>query len=576
MTIAEHDDSQKRQTAAVCTVKVDNVEIRYNIISVGLTQEVGKHHELKVEIGHSVGDDYHLENPDEYSKNLGKTISVTIEPIGMDVDKSHSLEFIGTITKISFDNSVDNLNTVSIYAKSPTAAMDGAKVNKYFTEMKASDIISAIAGEYPITIGGVDSTSTNYRHILQHNETDFEFIRRLAGMSGLYTIYDGKEFRVVKAASGSYTDLTFRSDLASFSVDLGTAQPEYQGDTHDYLQSKDLKQKSKNVRSSKSLSNLTGKSAKASKEIFPKSSSVMMYDHIDDAQSLDQALKNVRDSAQSGMVNCSGQSVMPDIKLGKCVKINGLEGFNGQYWVEKITHFLGDGGKYSNTFECTPVEIAHPEYEKYKNRGAQLQHGVVVDNDDPEQLGRIKVKFPWIGEETHWIRYLTPHAGAERGWYVLPEINDEVLVGFENGNPDKPIIIGSVWNGKDKPPGEAYDSKNDVKMFLTKGGNKILIRDEGGKEAIEIVNVDGKNSILMEAAGPDITIKSTGDIAIDGANIKIKGSGDITIEADGNIKGDAGSNMELKAGANMKVEATGTQDVNGAMVNVKGNPINLN
>ncbi len=144
------------------------------------------------------------------------------------------------------------------------------------------------------------------------------------------------------------------------------------------------------------------------------------------------------------------------------------------------------------------------------------------------------------------------------------------------GDPDRPVILGSMYNANNKPPADSQVQENNVKMFLTKAGNSILIRDEGGKEAIEIVNAEGKNKVVLDASGPSITIESEGDIAITGANIKIKGSGNVEIEADSDIKEKASANMEIKAGANMKVEASGTQDVKGAMVNVKGNPINLN
>jgi type VI secretion system secreted protein VgrG len=358
---------------------------------------------------------------------------------------------------------------------------------------------------------------------------------------------------------------------------LGTSQPEYNSQLFYYEQSKEFKQDSKSVSQSKSLSALTNKSPKASKKIFKDSSYLPVYHQVDDAKSLDEVLKYKRDGAQSKMTRCKGQSLRPDVKVGNCVQVKGMnQKFDGYYYVTAVTHAVDQGGKYNNTFQCIPFDIAHPEYNGDRNRGALIQTGVVVDNADPEKMGRIKVKFPWVQGETFWTRYLTAHAGEKHGWYSIPEIDDEVLCAFEMGDPDRPIVLGSMYNSKATPPDDSQVAENNVKMFLTKGGNKILIRDEGGKEAIEIVNNEGKNTIVLEAGGPTISIKSEGDIAITGANIKIKGSGNIEIEADSDIKEKAGANMEIKAGANMKVEASGTQDVKGAMVNVKGNPINLN
>jgi len=107
-------------------------------------------------------------------------------------------------------------------------------------------------------------------------------------------------------------------------------------------------------------------------------------------------------------------------------------------------------------------------------------------------LGRIKVKFPWLeSEETIWIRLLTPHAGQDRGWYAIPEIGDEVLVGYEFGNPRYPVALGALYNKDSAPPATAGTSENNIKLFRTKGGNQIEINDESGAEAISITTKDG-------------------------------------------------------------------------------------
>jgi len=516
-----------------------------------------------------------VEDPDNHTQFLGESISISIKP-----EKGfgeEEMKFTGLVTEVSFENSIDAINVISIYAKSPTIVMDGARKNAFFSEQKASDLIGSTVRAHPITAGSFDTTKITYRHVLQYNESDYEFIMRLAGTNGLYAFYDGEKFHAIAPNSNNAVPLSWRQHLGVFSVGLGTSQPEYNSQLFYYEQAKEFKQDSKSVSQSKSLSALTDKSPKASKKIFKDSSYMPVYHHVDDAKSLDEVLKYKRDGAQSKMTRCAGQSLMPTVKVGRCVQISGMnQKFDNSYLVTSVTHNFGQGGKYHNNFECIPFDIAFPEYNGDRNRGAMIQTGIVTDNADPEQLGRIKVKFPWVQGDTYWIRYISSHAGESHGWYSIPEIGDEVLCAFEMGDPDRPIILGSLYNSKAVPPADSQVEENNIKMFLTKGGNKILVRDEGGKEAIEIINAEGKNTIVLETAGPSIAITSAGDISISGQNIKIEGTGNVEIKADSDIKQNAGANMEIKAGANMKVEASGTQDVKGAMVNVKGNPINLN
>jgi uncharacterized protein involved in type VI secretion and phage assembly len=193
----------------------------------------------------------------------------------------------------------------------------------------------------------------------------------------------------------------------------------------------------------------------------------------------------------------------------------------------------------------------------------------VVNNDDPEKLGRIKVKFPWLeSEETIWIRFLTPHAGEDRGWYAIPEIGDVVLVGYEFGDPNHPIALGALYNKNAAPPGAASTPENDIKLIRTKAGNEIKINDQSGSEEIAIATKDGDNKIVLNMAGPSISIESKGDISIKGSNI--------SIESDQKIKLKAGTDADIEAGANLKTKASAQYNAEGAMVTVKGNPINLN
>src|SRR5262245_99993 len=159
--------------------------------------------------------------------------------------------------------------------------------------------------------------------------------------------------------------------------------------------------------------------------------------------------------------------------------------------------------------------------------------GLVTNNNDPDKLGRVKVKFPWLSDrdESHWARIAAPMGGKERGVYFLPEVDDEVLLAFEHGNVTRPYVIGALWSKEDKPPANNGDGKNNLRLIKSRSGHTIKLNDEDGKETIEIIDKSEKNSIVINTKDNSITIKSEKDI---------------TLAAKGTIKLDA-EKIEIKS-----------------------------
>jgi uncharacterized protein involved in type VI secretion and phage assembly len=223
--------------------------------------------------------------------------------------------------------------------------------------------------------------------------------------------------------------------------------------------------------------------------------------------------------------------------------------------------------------------------------------GIVEDVKDPDNLGRIKVIFPWLAAEreetvhiaagqkrahSYWARVATLMAGKERGTFFIPEPGDEVLVAFEHGGVDRPVVIGTLWNKEDKPPAAMdADGKNDKRLIKTRSGHKIEFDDSSNAPSILIVDKTGNNSIRINSKENSLEIKVDGDLVITAgkklrikaAGITIESSAEVEIKADSNLKLQAQAEFSAKGNSAAKVEGAAQAELKGAMVSVNGSGV---
>lgn len=182
--------------------------------------------------------------------------------------------------------------------------------------------------------------------------------------------------------------------------------------------------------------------------------------------------------------------------------------------------------------------------------------GIVTDLDDPDTLGRVRVRFPYLGDQlSYWAKISSPMAGNNRGFFFRPEVEDEVLVAFEMGDPRRPYVLGALWSKVDPPPpDDGKPTENNWRFIRSRSGHILKFDDTQGSERIEIIDKDNKHKIVIDTSGDKI------QILCDTGNIEIKApSGKLQIEA---------MDVEVKATASMKLEATGDMTISGSVVNI--------
>jgi uncharacterized protein involved in type VI secretion and phage assembly len=201
-----------------------------------------------------------------------------------------------------------------------------------------------------------------------------------------------------------------------------------------------------------------------------------------------------------------------------------------------------------------------------------VEVGIVTNVKDDQKLGRVKVCFPRLPgkPESDWVRVVQPAAGAGRGFYWLPEVNDEVLVAFERGEAHRPYVVGALWNGKDKPMKDAYTDENTTRMIMTKSGHQIILDDKKDAEKIVIADKSGNRTMTFDVKNKKFLIEAKeGDVEIHAEKKIILECEDLEIKTKKTGKIDIGSTFDLNVKDKANIKA-------GPQLNIKASRVNIN
>jgi len=555
---------------AECLIKIEDKELKHSIYSFELVQRIDHHHLLKVEL-RPLSDKSPSESDfidsGEITPFLGKPVSVTLTPRGGLVDPGLALKFLGLVVETQIRNNVGEINQIFLTAQSPTCLMDTAAKNRFYNEKGLSEISSGILSQYPIDQGNMDvPSSIKYKFCVQYGETDYQFIKRLAEQEGLWAYYDGTKFCMESRQESEAVKLTWRDNLGTFGLSLGCRQQFFERKVYNYEEKKTYSQSTKSVSCNSNPTGIFKIPLDVSESMLPENGVLGFPKQVEDQKMLDGYLSVKKSESREKLVLGSGESTVPSLSAGIKVEIrNMVKELEGQYLVTEVTHHFDHSGNYHNRFECVPVDLAYPRKTKVRAPIEGLHSAVVTANHDLDHLGRVKVKFQWNkeGEESPWIRVLTAHAGKERGLFCLPEVGDEVLVSFDQDYPESPMVLGSLYNKEEAPRSDLKNPENEIKAFITKSGNQVVITDTKDKEEILISTPEGKNSVSMKMGDPpEISIHSEGKISLDAEEITLKAKKKLSCSSDGEA--------ELTAQKGMKIQGQGVDMTAQQAVKIKG------
>lgn len=200
-----------------------------------------------------------------------------------------------------------------------------------------------------------------------------------------------------------------------------------------------------------------------------------------------------------------------------------------------------------------------------------LVEAIVVDNKDPDKLGRVKLKFPMLPEmpESFWARLVMPMAGKKRGWMTIPEVDDEVLVAFVHGDINHAIVIGSLYNGVDVPPYANEDGNNDLRVFQSRSGHRLTFDDKDGDERIELIVHNEEIRVIWDAKEKVLSLYSGKDIIVEAKETISMKCKDFILEAESSINAKSGKTTEIKSGSICTVDG-------GSKLKLKASKVSIN
>ena len=487
----------------------------------------------------------------------------------------------------------DGLCTLDLDCRGRPIKLHQTRKSALYADLKDSEIITRIARDAGLQ-AKVASTSAQQKQLLRSDCTDWEYLRLLADRNGLLLYADGKELQAQPPAVSAEAvhTVTFGTDLYEVDLEVSAqrAFSEARFQSWDIAGQADRQSTSKPFRGPR-WGNLT-LSTLSDKLVGGRGKGPVLSTPADLEADLLQSYSDaiVQGTELGRIVGAVRFAGSARVKPNTTLELKGLaDRMNGTAFVAGVEHVLDDQGW---------VTIARlgaiPDDDGFGTRRPVvvaagvatpvhgLQVGVVMKiDDDPEKRSRIQIVLPMIAgtEDGIWARLGTPYAGKDTGFDFLPEIGDEVIVGFMGGDPSHPVILGAVHNPKNTGPVTA-EADNPLKILQTRSGTKLTFDDDrkaviidtpGGAQVT--LDDDAKEVTLKDQNGNEaklstagITLSSPKDITLDAkGNVVIKAAQDVTAKGL-NVTAEAQVGATVKGNASAEISASGTTTVKGAMV----------
>jgi type VI secretion system secreted protein VgrG len=523
--------------------------------SAHISQSLFKHCEMTLELGF---DDFKAESvmKDAASQWLGGILELIIMDRAIsDIAKKYK----GTILNMSATNSA-----LTLFAVSEDRLLSSAKNYKSFSDMDIIGIVKDIVNSSGLNAQDIKApnNSLKMKFFQQYDESHYDCLKRLARIDGCVFFHDGENFVYADKPNVMGNQSLKLEEVSDVSLNCNLDLTKWKGVPYDFV-------KHTTPSDSEYLSSpFTPPEHPYAKEAYNKSKTLFnsvteeLYNEtITEKQKYESFLTKQQAFSAGNMLKVTGTTNHPMVSVGKTIDCEAQAILKNPVVVIGMDASF-EGNVYSAQFEAIAEgAIIEPPLKKENLSKNVLEPAIVIDNNDPEALGRVQIQYIWdINGSAHtWSRIAQAGAGGNNGvgygTHFTPRIGDQVLVGCENGDSSHPIILGALYHSENKPDFVTPNGSEEVLVVKTPQESTIRVIDKSGSEEIIISMKGNKNIIHLELSQPQITIESIdGTITVHSKDIKINADEKIEMKAK-EIKIEASENINIKATQNIKAEA---------------------
>ena len=533
-----------------------------SFISLQIEQNIGKHHRFQMAVELETGSNRYVHNINSSKKWLGESIVVKA---------ANTPIFVGVVTNVQLHREGSDFGCIIVSGYSATYRMETAHSCFSWNDRTIGDVVKKLCEQAKVQLELNPAFKETKDFICQYEESDFDFIRRLAHQYQEWMYFDGTKLIFGKPRKlADPIRLEYGTTLSSLDIGLQTLARSEQ--VFSYHSGADREMQRMTPDLAYGHDKLAGDAFRASLGMFSKPARQHALPRISNETELINYMgrKQAAETAETHYITAESQ--VPTLRVGSVVSLyssflervgNLSEESLGDFIIIEITHEVSQGSYYKNRFKAIPATIKAMPSPKVRMPLAETQMATVLSNADPEGKGRVRVRMNWQtdGMQTGWVRVMTPDGGSSsdvksnRGFVFIPEVGDQVLLGFRHGDPARPYVMGSLFNGT---TGGGGLEGNHMKSLTTRSGHTIKLNDSLSSLGITIKDIKG-NSIHIDSVGDDIIINAKRNITINAGetftvnckNANILAEESINMNAEQDITSVSGESTSIQAGESL-------------------------
>ena len=504
------------------------------------------------------GSNRYVHNINSSKKWLGESIVVKA---------ANTPIFVGVVTNVQLHREGSDFGCIIVSGYSATYRMETAHSCFSWNDRTIGDVVKKLCEQAKVQLELNPAFKETKDFICQYEESDFDFIRRLAHQYQEWMYFDGTKLIFGKPRKlADPIRLEYGTTLSSLDIGLQTLARSEQ--VFSYHSGADREMQRMTPDLAYGHDKLAGEAFRASLGMFSKPARQHALPRISNETELVNYMgrKQAAETAETHYITAESQ--VPTLRVGSVISLyssflervgNLSEESLGNFIIIEITHEVSQGSYYKNRFKAIPATIKALPSPKVRMPLAETQMATVLSNADPQGKGRVRVRMNWQtdGMQTGWVRVMTPDGGSSsdvksnRGFVFIPEVGDQVLLGFRHGDPARPYVMGSLFNGT---TGGGGLEGNHMKSLTTRSGHTIKLNDSLSSLGITIKDIKG-NSIHIDSVGDDIIINAKRNITINAGETFTVNAREMEVNIDRDIIEKIGKNKISTIGNKISLEA---------------------